>query len=98
MKGWFAGEACLQIERTHIETIVAAKNMIAELPLQVVRYRGGFPAMFDRQIGEAAVGIHDVGFCDGLRGAGLNTEGAASAEVRRRFVGLQLQGRENFAQ
>jgi hypothetical protein len=49
VKGRFAGEACPQVERTDIETIVAAKNMIAELPLKFVRDRGCLPAMFDRQ-------------------------------------------------
>ncbi len=97
LEGGLVGGDGIHIVWTGVQTIVAAEDPIADPVLQVVRYRAGIPKL-DGEIRDASSRIDHIGFCDGLRRAGPNTQGAAAAKIGSRVVRLQIQRRQNFAE
>lgn len=97
-EGGFACMVCAQVEWADVEAIVASKDVMAHPGRQFIRNLFPSSTKFDCQIGDAAVGVDDVGLDDGAGWTGLNTEGAASAKICARLVRRQVQCRENFSQ
>jgi hypothetical protein len=84
------------IPGTHILANIAA----CDPALEVVGNVGweGVGAVFDRVVGNAAVGIHHKGLGNRAGWAGIQTASAAAAMVCMGAIGQQGQARENFTQ
>ena len=63
-----------EIEGTDIQAVVASEDVVSHTCGEVVGYFFASASKLDRQIGNAASRIDDVGLSDGLSGAGLNAQ------------------------
>jgi len=69
-----SGRFRAQIEGADIQAIVASEDAVSHACGEVVGYFFASGSTLDRQIGDAAIRIDDVGLSDGLSGAGLNAQ------------------------
>jgi len=73
LEGFFVIRLRMDIKWTNVETIVTSKNFISHSLSQFLRDSFQCSSMLNRQIRYASLGIQDVGFYNGARGAGLYT-------------------------
>ena len=87
-----------QIERAHVEAIIAPEYLVPHAVLEVRGNHVVSSAQLNGEIGDTASGVDDVGLDDCACRAGLNAEGTASAQIRSRFVRREFQCGQNFSQ
>src|SRR5262245_52712046 len=89
-KGWFTCRLSSEIEWTDIEAIVTSEDAIAHLRRQVVGDSFLGSTEFYREVRHASVCIDHIGLHDRPSRAGLDAQGAASAEIGGRLVGVEF--------
>src|SRR5882762_7351804 len=88
------------VPRANVLADVAAENRVSHRLAELLRDSA---PQFDRQVGNALSGIHDVGLDESLRRAGVKATPAAPAQIRRRqFVRperrFEIESGENDAE
>ena len=93
-KGRLAGLGYPAIPGAHILADVAAKDQI---PVAATQLLGNIFFYFDRQVGDAAAAVHDVGFHNGLGRALVQTAAAASAVIAPRCIRVEFPVEQDLA-
>ena len=97
LKRGFVALLSVDIIGTDVETIVTAKDPIANVPGEIIGYRAGIPE-FDGEVGNAATCVDDIRLGNRASRACLYAEGTAPTEIGSRFVRGELERGQDFSQ